>query len=257
MDNIYQHFRTEERDIIQTLMSQAARAQDTYAPVLTPFLDPREQFILNVVVKQFEDLMVTFEGLDNSERKRALISPNYYTPTIDDYELQLIEIHYPEKFVTLTHRNVLGTLMSLGIERHLIGDIRVGQTVQFVTTTQMSNYIITHIKKIKGASVKLNELPLTSFMASNESYVVQQATIASLRLDALISIATKKSRTIAQEMIKKEHIKVNHTVITRPNYIVEEGDIFSIMKYGRMRLKSIGERTKKDKIRIEFETLFK
>ena len=60
---------------------------------------------------------VTFGG-DNAERKRGLIAPNYFEPGEADFEEVLIQINYPEKFVNIQHQHVLGTLMSLGIERN-------------------------------------------------------------------------------------------------------------------------------------------
>ncbi|WP_460413890.1 YlmH/Sll1252 family protein, partial [Staphylococcus aureus] len=59
------------------------------------------QYILEVICGSYEDLNVSFYGGPNAERKRAIISPNYYGPKESDFELTLMEIDYPEKFVTL------------------------------------------------------------------------------------------------------------------------------------------------------------
>ena len=66
-------------------------------------------------------------GNEASERKRAIVAPDYFEPTEADYEMVLIELNYPSKFVKLTHRNVLGTIMSLGIDRNQLGDIIVNE----------------------------------------------------------------------------------------------------------------------------------
>ena len=59
-----------------------------------------------------------------------------------DFEEVLIQINYPEKFVNIQHQHVLGTLMSLGIEREQVGDIIVGDSIQFVLTKQLESYIM-------------------------------------------------------------------------------------------------------------------
>lgn len=95
--DIYQHFRQEEYELIDQLTDKCDQAEQHYAPVLTHFLDPRGQYILEVICGSYEDLNVSFYGGPNAERKRAIISPNYYEPKESDFELTLMEIDYPEK----------------------------------------------------------------------------------------------------------------------------------------------------------------
>ncbi len=52
---------------------------------------------MEVICGSYEDLNVSFYGGPNAERKRAIISPNYYEPKESDFELTLMEIDYPEK----------------------------------------------------------------------------------------------------------------------------------------------------------------
>lgn len=256
--NILQHFRQEEAATVKSLTEQCERADRMYASVLTHFLDPREQYILSIVVKQFEALNVHFFGGDeDAERQRAIIAPDYFVPEESDYELSLIEVQYPEKFVTLTHRNLLGSIMSTGIQREQLGDIRLNGKIQFVITKTMKHFLQMELTKIKGAPVQLKDVPFSQMINSGEQYVQHQSTVASLRLDTLISQMINKSRALSQKMIEKEQVKVNHTVVTKTSYTLEENDLLSIKGYGRAKLTHIGDRTKKDKIRINFETLFK
>lgn len=256
--NILQHFRQEEAGTVKSLTEQCERAEQMYASVLTNFLDPREQYILSVVVKQYDTLQVHFFGGDaTAERQRAIIAPDYYVPDRLDYEIALIEVQYPEKFVTLTHRNLLGAIMSTGIEREQLGDIRINGRIQFVVTRTMVSFLQLELTQIKRAAIKLSEVPFEEMIDSGEQYAAHQATAASLRLDTIVSQMINKSRAISQKLIEKEHVKVNHTVVTKTSYSLEEDDLLSIKGYGRAKLTHIGDRTKKDKIRINYETLFK
>ncbi|TDM04719.1 RNA-binding protein [Macrococcus carouselicus] len=253
---IMQHFRQEEQPVIKSAMQFCDRVEKTYAPVLTPFLDPREQFIYTVVAGQ-QGVKVSFFGGDKtSERRRAILAPDYFEPTEADYETRLVEVHYPDKFVTLSHRNLLGSIMQTGIKREQLGDIRIGARIQFAVTEQMAHYLERELTRIKGAAVKLEIKSFDDMIQTTEHYQTIQTTIASLRLDAVIQALTKKSRAVAQKMIDAEHIKVNHTVITKTSFTVEESDLLSIKGYGRAKIAMIGDRTKKDKIRVTFETLF-
>ena len=225
--------------------------------MLTSFLDPRGQYILNVVVGSFQDLEVTFYGGPYAERQRAIIAPDYFQPEVEDFEIILFEIDYPQKFVTLQHQHVLGTIMSLGIERDQLGDIVVDNRIQFTLTKQLESYIILELNKIKGATVKLNALPIKDMIQSVENWHSSETTVTGLRLDVVLKEMIRKSRSISKQLIEKKRVKVNHTIIDSADFQLDKGDLLSIQGYGRAMITDIGGKTKKDKVRISYKTLFK
>ena len=255
--DIYQHFRKEEHELIDQLIDKCYRANDQFAPVLTSFLDPRGQYILNVVVGSFQDLEVTFYGGPYAERQRAIIAPDYFQPEVEDFEIILFEIDYPQKFVTLQHQHVLGRIMSLGIERDQLGDIVVDNRIQFTLTKQLESYIILELNKIKGATVKLNALPIKDMIQSVENWHSSETTVSGLRLDVVLKEMIRKSRSISKQLIEKKRVKVNHTIIDSADFQLDKGDLLSIQGYGRAMITDIGGKTKKDKVRISYKTLFK
>ena len=224
---------------------------------MTSFLDPREQYILEVIVGSFEDMKVSYFGGQSAERKRAIITPSYFEPTEDDFEEVLIQINYPEKFVSIQHQHVLGTLMSLGIEREQVGDILVGDTIQFVLTKQLESYIMMELTKIKGATVKLDSIPFKDMIQSKENWNIHHSTVSALRLDVVLKEMIRKSRSIAKQLIEKKRVKVNHTLIDSPDFQLQNNDLLSIQGFGRARIVDIGGKTKKEKVHITYQTLFK
>lgn len=255
--DIYQHFRKEEHDLIDQLIDKCNRANDQYVPVLTAFLDPRGQYIMEVVAGSFDDLNVTYYGGPYAERKRAIIAPSYFEPTEEAFEIVLIDVDYPQKFVTLQHQHILGTIMSLGIEREQLGDIVVSDKIQFTLTRQLESYIILELNRIKGATVKLNSIPIKDMIQSKENWQTFDTTVSGLRLDVVLKDMIRKSRTIAKQLIDKKRVKVNHTVIDATDFQLDSGDLLSIQGFGRAMITDIGGKTKKDKIRISYKTLFK
>ncbi len=225
--------------------------------MLTSFLDPRGQYILNVIVGSFQDLEVTFYGGPFAERQRAIIAPDYFQPEVEDFEIILFEIDYPQKFVTLQHQHVLGTIMSLGIERDQLGDIVVDESIQFTLTKQLESYIILELNKIKGATVKLNAIPIKDMIQSKENWHSFETTVSGLRLDVVLKEMIRKSRSISKQLIEKKRVKVNHTIIDSADFQLDKGDLLSIQGYGRAMVVDIGGKTKKDKTRISYKTLFK
>nr|WP_276517147.1 YlmH/Sll1252 family protein [Staphylococcus hominis] len=224
---------------------------------MTSFLDPREQYILEVIVGSFEDMKVSYFGGQSAERKRAIIAPSYFEPTEGDFEEVLIQINYPEKFVSIQHQHVLGTLMSLGIEREQVGDILVGDTIQFVLTKQLESYIMMELTKIKGATVKLDSIPFKDMIQSKENWNIHHSTVSALRLDVVLKEMIRKSRSIAKQLIEKKRVKVNHTLIDSPDFQLQNNDLLSIQGFGRARIVDIGGKTQKEKVHITYQTLFK
>src|SRR5699024_10181491 len=117
--------------------------ETSYQRILTDYLDPREQQIAMSILGDHSDIyQYAFHGDEEMERKRLLIFPFYETITEDDFEAVLLASAYPSKFVTLQHRDVLGSLMSLGIERKKSGDIFVDHDrIYMMVTKDMASYI--------------------------------------------------------------------------------------------------------------------
>lgn len=250
--NIYQHFRPEEREFIDQIVDWKNYVEATYAPKLTDYLDPREQLIIKTIIGEHGDVHVSFfGGVDNSERKRAILAPDYFQAAQDDYKVALYEIVYPVKFVTIEHRQVLGSLMSLGLKRSKFGDILFhSDTVQFFATKEISNYIEMELKSIGRAQVRLQELPLEKAIPVAEIWHDLSVTSSSMRLDTIVSSIFPISRQKAQMLIGQGLVKVNWTVIESSAFECGEGDTLSVRGFGRVKLAAIEGKTKKDKWRI-------
>ena len=190
-------------------------------------------------------------------QKENVQSSHHYILSHSLRTLNLFELQYPKKFVTIQHQHVLGTLMSLGIQRDQLGDIIVGEDIQFVLTKQLESYIISELTRIKGASVKLNSIPTEDMIQSEENWKVHSTTVSALRLDVVLKEMIHKSRNIAQQLIIKKRVKVNHTIIDSTDFQLEQNDLLSIQGYGRAQIVEIGGKTKKNKLHIHYQTLFK
>ncbi|AIM17630.1 MULTISPECIES: RNA-binding protein [Neobacillus] len=250
--NIYQHFRPEEREFIDLVLQWKSFVELNYAPKLTDFLDPREQHILKLIIGEHGEVKYHFfGGYDQAERKRALLYPEYFTPSEDEFQISLFEIHYPKKFVKIEHPQVLGTLMSLGLKRGKFGDILINdEQIQFFTAKEVSFYVSSNIETIGRTGVKLSEQPFENVIASNEKWEENDLTVSSLRLDTVISGVYHISRQKAQDLIQHNFVKVNWTLTENTSFLCEIGDMISVRGFGRVKLIRIDGKTKKEKWRI-------
>lgn len=247
---MYEHFREEERpfiDHIQTIREQAARY---HQEKLTGFLDPRMQEVAKSVIGQDEEIdLQFFGGADGCERKRASIRPAYLKNEPIDWGISLFKAVYAKKFVTLTHRDVLGALMNTGMKRETFGDISVTDNAFYVACTkETSAYIAIALKQVGKATVSLEETDTLEL--PDEIWEEKPVTVSSLRLDALLSALYGLSRAKAADLIGKGLVKVNWKVIEHPSFRVAIGDYLSVRGAGRAKVLKQEGVTKKDKHRL-------
>lgn len=250
--DIYQHFRKDEHEFIDQVMEWKEYVERTYVNKLTDFLDPRQQQIASAIIGSGSDVRVSFfGGGENCERKRALFYPYYHSVSNDEFLIQLFEVEYGKKFVQLDHRQVLGSLMSLGLVRDKFGDILVKDgDVQFFAAKEIADYIRMELTSIGRASVELREISFDQMIAVDESWNESIETVSSLRLDCIVSSVYNISRQKSREYIQRGLVKLNWKVEEDPSVICEPADILSVRKFGRAKLISIDGKTKKDKWKI-------
>ena len=254
MEHLIQHFRKDEQPFIEQVIGWQREVEDRYAPKLTDFLDPRQRFIVESIIKQSDDLNIFSEGVfENAERMRMLIAPSYLEPTEEDFQIVVYTINYPSKFVQLRHPDVLGALLSIGLDRSKFGDIRLNeQTVQFALTSEIADYVRANLTGIGKVKVHVEEVADSSpYIQNDEQWIESSFTVSSMRLDVVLATVANMSRQKAQSLINAGKVKVNWTVKEAVAFELQEGDIISARGFGRVKVIMTEGRTKKDKIRLQ------
>lgn len=257
MDNVYQHFRKEEQEFIDSAMDWVRKVEDQYAPYLTPFLDPRQRFILESIAGQSEEVMLHyFGGYEGAERQRVYLAPSYFEPEIADYQVVLVEIHYPVKFAELSHGQILGTLLGAGIKRETLGDIITdGERWQFFVDDPIFSYLLTQIDQVGKAKVRIEQQPFDQRIKSQDKWDSRTQIVSSLRLDVVLAGVFNLSRGKGKELIASGRVKVNWTQTEQPDLELQPHDILSIRGFGRVQVRDIQGRTKKDKMILNIGVL--
>lgn len=253
MENIYQHFRDDEKEFIDLAMDWVQKAELEYRPYLTKFLDPRQIYIVESLINQTSDIQfASCGGVKEAERKRVLLFPAYYEPSMDDFELKLLEVDYPSKFHRLKHGQILGTTLASGIKRELIGDILTdGKRWQIIIDENIEFFLKTQVDRIGKAKVQLNAVPFSQVLEVTEKWDVKTSIVSSLRLDAVLSGALNLSRDKAKTLISSNRVKINWTEMTKYNLELEINDMISVRGFGRIQMREMLGKTKKNKYLIE------
>lgn len=214
-------------------------------PAFTRFLNEQEISVCVNALKNFgiSDFMF-FGGYEGSQR-----SVLGFNAEKDDFPISAIEFIYrPQDKVK--HPQMLGTILSTGLERSVVGDIicKEGKAFVFVISNQC-DYIMSRVDKVAGIGVKSKKAVLSDFSYTPE-FKDLSLSIASLRLDNFVAAVTGLSREKSAALILSGSVFKNQIQVFNVSEKIRSGDVFSIRKYGKFILSQTGSLTKKRRIKI-------
>lgn len=152
------------------------------------------------------------------------------------------------------HRDYLGAVLGLGIRRESVGDIRIsGETAYIFCLPAVQQLLLDEFKKAGRISVTVSPCMLSDVPAPVIQTKTLSFTVKSLRLDAVAGPMFGLSRTAAAELIRMGAASLNYSVCEKTDAPVEEGDIISLKGHGKGRIRTVGGRSKKDRLFVETE----
>lgn len=223
-------------------------------PQFSAFLDGGEQAALedNFRIPVGYNVL-SFGGYERAERKIFGVFPQWTEADTSEFPISLLRIDAPP-FRSLTHRDYLGTLMSLGIDRSKTGDILTDEEGAYVfVMSDVAEYIARSVNKIANIGVKSKIVPELSQASLKVSTELEECVCASLRIDAVAAAAYNISRASAEKLIHAGHVKLNHREITDRSKQVSEGDLLSVRGFGRCILAGAGTQTRSGRLHITIE----
>lgn len=222
----------------------------------TRFLDLRERTLASEAVRLMgaAEHAVFWGGHDDAERVLAVFYPDYLDETgaREAAPLALLRAHkHPGD--TLSHRDYLGALMGLQIDRAVIGDILVhDEGADMLVLEDMADFIMLHFDKAGRKRLALSREPLASLRQAQGEETQGEGAVASPRLDAVLALVFRLSRAEAQEQIARGMVFLNHAQCLKGERAVAEGDRLTLRGKGRARILSFGGMSRKGRIFIKF-----
>lgn len=215
----------------------------------TAFLDMRQYTLLKNSLHA--GIYRFFGGYPEAERGILCIHPEGAPPEDDEYPITCLTFTFPEAY-TLTHRDVLGSLMAQQVQRDTVGDILVtpGRIQCFVTGAAAA--VGMDLTKIGRVGVKVTDtLPYTDDYARSVKEI--SGTVASPRLDAVLRLSLNMGRQACQQLILGRAVMVNYEEITRSDKLLSQDDVFSVRGHGKFRVAEISGPTRKERLHITIE----
>ena len=235
-----------------------ARVSDAVAGVVhgkngfIGFLDLHERTVCENHLKfiRFDNFLFC-GGLDNAER--TVLGLFAGEPDSALFPISCVNVTYPNN-KALTHRDFLGTLLSLGIQKHTVGDIIVSEGVaSLLLRSDIAHYVRDHLRKVGGVGVEIigDDTPLNPQI----KFLELRKTIASERLDCIIATLLDLSRTQATVLIRSGRVSIDFTEEKRPDVRVNGGQTVSVRGHGRFLIDSVCGKTRKNRIVLEARKL--
>ena len=221
-------------------------------PASTGFLSPRELELCRYLGGN-EEGIVAFGGYEAAERKMLVYLPDYldeeYLHGEDSPAVCLRATFHPSE--QPTHRDFLGALMGSGITRESIGDICINQnTCDLLVTAQIAPYLLQNFESAGRTALKLAQIPLSQLQTPVQNVMAIKDTLASLRLDSVVSAGFRMSRSLAAQHIIAGKVAVDGIPIEKPDKFVTEGAKISLRGAGKIQLVSATGLTKKNRIPV-------
>ena len=241
----------ERRLFVSRIDDMVKLSEKTYSAKFSGFLTESEYALAEKYLKYImAENFLFFGGYEGAQRVMLGVFGQYDEP--DEKAFPISVVMFSGRMAgTLTHREYLGSIMSLGIERDLTGDIVTGESCAYaMLCTQAAELAVMSIDKIGRNGIKCSYAPEGTIIERYDTFSEISATIASVRLDAVISAALRISREKSAQLIRAGAVSVNHGVTESVSETLSEGDVLSVRGHGRYILSSVGDRTKKDRIRI-------
>ncbi|MBQ7821600.1 MAG: hypothetical protein IJ391_04890 [Clostridia bacterium] len=262
----------DEKRVVSHALELAERSRDSQTRV-SSFLNIREQKLVKTALLSDGSFCFAFYGgFKDAERRVLVCFPEYVMYSMllepgcidssDDtiYDLckescedsiALLRISCSD-FVKLTHRDYMGAILSLGIDRSTLGDIvpDTDHDAYVFVTAKMAQYISDNLTSVGRTPVKVTVCDSKSTVRLKHNTVSSQAVATSLRFDCVVSAITGISRDKSKTLIKQGLAELNYYAKASPDDTVGDGDIISVRGYGKYKIANTNDTTSKGKSRI-------
>lgn len=224
--------------------------EKTQRPKFLGFLSPEQAVLASQIISKRNVKYSFFGGYEDAQRVVLGCFPDW----AEDFDFPLTSVTFNyRKSDVLKHKDFLGSLMSLGIKRETVGDILVeeGRAVVFLLE-EISDYILKQVEKIGRTGVTLSvgyEEPLPQ----KGELMEFTETVASLRLDCIVSAVAGLSRTAADQKIKDGVVSVNSVTTQKSTKIICDGDILTVRGSGKFIITSTADRSRKDRVILKYK----
>ena len=248
----------EERLLLARTLDKLELAQNRGVPSHTGFLSPHERAAVEGLIRACGYPRHLFSGgFADAERTVCAFLPDW----LEGADWLAGAGYNPIRAVRcswtggkLTHRDFLGSILGLGLDREKVGDLLVGEgSCDVLTLEDVADFLLLHLDQAGRVKLKVRAIPLEELSPPPVQVKAVRDTVSSLRLDAVSASGFSLSRGKAADLISSGKVQLNHQECLKPDRPVAEGDVISCRGLGKCVVKEVGGPSKKGRIMIGLE----
>ena len=246
---------TKDELIKARIEDKIAQCRDGYYVTSTGFLDTHEQALAKAASMRAAGVrVVMYGGYDDAERRMMVCVPADIPMNDDeavDGLIRVLKVKLPTISRELSHRDYLGSMLGLGIERRLTGDILVRPDgADIFIVPGIEEFLLKELHRIGSTEVKVSGAAVDEVVVPEARVEYIKDSVSSVRLDSVVSSAFRLSRGKAAEAIRKGLVSVDHAECIKPDAQVQEGSSIVLKGKGKAVLEEKVGESKKGRIRI-------
>jgi len=239
--------RTEdERYLLARVLDRYEQFERRGIPVYTGFLSPQERILSQSVLHAagVRENFTFWGGYEEAERCRLCFLPDW----LEAPETSAIRVlrcrFYHEN--ALTHRDLLGSLMALGVARETLGDLLVSsRSADILATPAAADFLVQNWESAGREALQVEEISPEELTVPPERSRVFKDTVSSLRLDSVTAAAFSLSRGKAAELIEGGKAQLNWQDCLKPDRGIAAGDTITVRGLGKCHVEEVGGPTRK------------
>lgn len=244
---------TEEQILKGRLSDLAKRAYTQNIYTYSNFLSPTEMTVFEDIRSHISYVhSESFGGSELCERQMICFGSEEDFGYPGEYPIAILKVTpLLTRFSDdLNHRDFLGALMHLGIERDTLGDIIVKENTAYIFCIErIADYICDELTKVKHTNVRCQRTN-PDIPALTPTFTSMEFPVASVRLDGIIAVLLKCSRKEALSFFEEKRVTLNGRITGRNSIQLKEGDVFSVRGYGKFIFDYAGGNTRKGKVYV-------
>ncbi|MGH4120059.1 RNA-binding protein [Clostridium sp.] len=239
----------DDKNLISSIYNKMQLAEKTNKIVFTSdFISPA---IWNEILVKCENYKVKAftSGIFKDADRRILAFSCTDEPS--EYPINLLEIRNKSKFSTLLHKDYLGAIMSLGINREKLGDLIVQDEICYATVcSEISNYITSNLESIANCPCEACEYDYMNNNLPQRKFQEKIVISTSCRLDGLVAAICNVSRNNSVGLISEGKVLLNYFQCFKKDETLKNNDTLTIRGYGKFKIREIIGTTQKDRLKI-------
>lgn len=250
---------SDSRKLFASSLDRLSQSQSRNQLTVTDFFSPEEQGQFSALLSSYGGTSAQFfGGFPQAERAICCFLPDWLENLseipVSDPVLTVLEGSISGE---ISHRDVLGSLMGLGLSRRKIGDILIFSEkpyrVQVLCLPETASLLLSQWSSVGRYPISLREIPLSQLEVPEQEVKELTSTVASLRLDSLVSTGFSISRTKASSLISSGKVFLNHQECQKPERILVEGDKLTCRGLGKCVVTEVKGLTKKGRTLVTME----